>query len=149
MIDHEKLGRIQSGEAFIRPPLHGLPDLSYKSIEELLDLRRAIDKALPSTSLQQMNLEEELVLQYHRVVELQAKTLSSEDIPANQQAQVTNSVASILQQLVKMQSDLGRDEQLKRMETSLLEAIETLPDQEKAAFFERYEVIAEKNKAIG
>jgi hypothetical protein len=144
MIDHEKLGRIQSGEAFIRPPLHGLPDLSYKSIEELLDLRRAIDKALPSTSLQQMNLEEELVLQYHRAMELQAKTLSSEDIPANQQAQVTNSVASILQQLVKMQSEFHTAERFKAVENLMLKYIKKLPIEVAESFLDEYERLEEQ-----
>ena len=65
------------------------------------------------------------------------------DTPANQKAQVANSVVSTLAQLVKMQEDLRRDERLKRIESVLLEVIKTLPEETKAAFFEEYERRAE------
>lgn len=144
MIDQEKLSRIQSGEAFVFRSPHDLPDLSDKSVQELLDLRRAIDKALPSTSLQQMNLEEELVLQYHQVMELQTKTMSSEEIPANQQAQVANAVAGILQQLVRMQSEFHTAERFKAMESLMLKYIKKLPIEVAEAFLDEYERLEEQ-----
>ena len=146
MINEEKLARIRAGEEFGRAGQVGR-DLEGLDVAELLALRSEIDARLPSTSLQQMDLEKELVLQYHKLQSLQTRVLEDDRTPANQLAQVANAVTASLQTLVKMQIDVGRDEQMKRIETALLEAIETLPNEEKLAFFQRYEEIAVKNRA--
>jgi hypothetical protein len=95
------------------------------------------------TSLKELNLDDELLCQYKAVLDLQTKAFEDIDTPANQKAQVANSVASTLQSIVKMHLEINRDERLKRIENALLESVKTLPEKERSAFFERYEKIAE------
>jgi hypothetical protein len=117
------------------------------TVADLLTLRGEIDRALPAVALRDLNLETELVLQFMHVKELQAQVMESDGVPANQLAQVASQVTSTLQALVKMQTDVGRDEQLKRIEDALLEAVSTLPDDEREEFFNRYEKIAARKGA--
>lgn len=94
--------------------------------------------------LDQINLESELVAQYNRVLRLQEDVMWDDDCPANQKAQVAGQVASTLGSLIKMQEDLQRSEAFKLMESVLADAIKTLPEEAKTAFFEEYERRAAK-----
>lgn len=150
MLDREKYDQVISGDAFSSAAESTIfEDIKDWDVEELLELRASIDALLPASNLSEMNLEGELVRQYYRVVALQTRTLGDERTPANQLAQVSNVVASTLQQLVKMQMDVRRDEQLKLIEVALLEAIQDLPQEAKDSFFARYEKIAERVGAMG
>ena len=145
MIDEEKLKFIRTtGVTLPEIPRSRGFDLDDMTTEDLIRLHASIEAKLPPAELGSMNLERELVMQYRRILALQEDVLTDDDVPANQRAQVSNAVAATLQQLVKMQVDLGREEQMKRMETALLEAVETLPNAEKDLFFQRYEEIAER-----
>ncbi len=150
MLDREKYDQVISGDAFSSAAESTIfEDIKDWDVEELLELRASIDALLPSTALRDMDLEKEMVLQYHRVVALQTRVLGDDRTPANQLAQVSNVVASTLQQLVKMQTDVRRDEQLKLIEVALLEAIQDLPQEAKDSFFARYEKVAERVGAMG
>jgi hypothetical protein len=116
-------------------------------LDGLLRLRQEIDGMLPARALKDLNLEEELVVQFLAVKSLQTSVLTDEMTPANQKAQVAGQVASTLQQLVKMQTDLRKDEQLKRMETALMSALGLLPLEARELFFEEYELLAKKSGA--
>lgn len=120
---------------------------SFLSVLPDSELRRVkffIDQRLPQDGVESMNLEIELVNQYNTVKDLQDETLADDDVPANQKAQVANSVASTLAQLIKLQEDLRREETLKIMEATLIESIKTLPEATKTAFFAEYERLARK-----
>lgn len=120
---------------------------SFLSVLPESELRRVkffIDQRLPQDGVESMNLEIELVNQYNTVKDLQDETLADDDVPANQKAQVANSVASTLAQLIKLQEDLRREETLKIMEATLIECIKTLPEETKTAFFAEYERLARK-----
>lgn len=149
MINDQKLKDMLAGGEMGVPSVRQRRDIDNMSVEELLALRAEIDARLPARGLSDMNLEGELVRQYYQVKALQAEVLVDYETPANQKAQVSNAVAGTLQQLVKMQTDLKRDEQLKLIEIALLEAIEDLPQDKKDGFFVRYEKIAERVGAMG
>jgi uncharacterized membrane protein YdbT with pleckstrin-like domain len=83
--------------------------------------------ALPRAELQNINLAQELVLQFMRVKELQTDTLGDERVKANQKAQVANSVAATLAQLTKLQTELHTAERLKAIEGMLIRHLKTLP----------------------
>ena len=114
-------------------------DLDNYTEEELLELRSAITNMLPASHLKDLDLEQELVLQFRRAQHLQDRVLRQLDIPANQQAQVLNSVASTLQQLVKMQSDFYTYERLKKIEGILVNLLNQWPEEQTEEFFRRYE----------
>jgi hypothetical protein len=119
--------------------------LDALSTGDLLILKSQVEQRLPARSLKEMNLEEELVEQYLTVKALQEKVLSGEGVSPSQLAQVANQVVGTLSRLVKMQIDLERDEQMKKIEEALLEAVQTLPEKTREAFFNDYERIAAKH----
>lgn len=150
MIDKERLASLRvaiaSGDAgggVDQSPLAGVPP------EELRALRAEIDRVLPPSTMDSLNLESELVEQFLQVKGLQSIALNNSEIPLNQRSQLAGQVAGTLGQLVKMQIDLQRDERLKKIEFALIEAVQTLPDEAKERFFVEYEKIALRVGASG
>lgn len=91
------------------------------------------------TSVSELSLEAELVVQYSKTRQLMDDTLNDSETPANQKAQVANSVVSALAQLIKLQEDLKKQETLKIMEGVLIEVLQTLPTEVRDKFFAEYE----------
>lgn len=139
MFDPEKQARIRSGEAFVTPKERTNVELDLLDVDELLRLRGEIDKRLPAVKLNDMNLEEELVRQYLKVITLQDDVMADDDVLANQKAQVAGQVASTLQQLVKMQSEFHTAERLKAIESRLIRALDKVPAEHLEEFFKWYE----------
>jgi len=79
--------------------------LESMSLQSLLELRARIDEALPATALKDLDLEQELVIQYQTLKALQKRVLDDDEVPANQRAQVANSVGATLQNLGKMPTE--------------------------------------------
>lgn len=142
---------------FDLPPPSGEPERALKpptlleklgletlSEVELVRLRAEIDRKLPIRSLQDINMERELVLQLITVQNLQHDVLSNEAIPANQQAQTANTVAAALATLAKLQGDIYTSERLKKVEQALIECLQDLPKEAAAAFLDRYEALLEE-----
>ena len=96
--------------------------------------------ALPvhATRLQDLDLESEVLQNYNTAKQFLA-TIDQESIPANQVAQVINSITGILKDLVKMQTDLYDAERVKKLEAALINTLKTLPEEQQNAFFTRYE----------
>lgn len=114
-------------------------------MEPLEDLRLTTDvsythSAMPvnATSLQGMDLESEVLENYHTAKQF-LSNIDQESIPANQVAQVINSITNILKDLVKMQTELYDAERVKKMEAALINTLKTLPDEQQDMFFTRYE----------
>ena len=143
MIDDQKLAQVQAAMAGTAPEKEGF-DLDAMSVEELRELRDEIDRRLPEDSLDSLNLEKELVGQYRLVQRLQADVITNDDFAPNQRSQVAGQVASTLQQLVKLQEDLKREQTLKLMESVLVDMIKSMPDDFKTNFFAEYKQRASK-----
>ena len=143
MIDEDKLAQVQAAMAGAAPEKEGF-DLDAMSVEELRELRDEIDRRLPEDSLDSLNLEKELVGQYRLVQRLQADVITNDDFAPNQRSQVAGQVASTLQQLVKLQEDLKREQTLKLMESVLVDMIKSMPDDFKTNFFAEYKQRASK-----
>ena len=139
MLNEEKYEKVLTGEAFSEETPQIYTDIRDWNTEELLNLRAEIDKLLPSTKLKDMDLEKELVLQYHRVIALQTRVLEDTSTPANQLAQVSNAVAGTLQNLVSMQSKFHTSERFKEIESRLIKALNKLPQGQMDEFFKWYE----------
>lgn len=114
-------------------------DLTAYPVELLLALRAEIDEALPPMRLVSMNLEEELVRQFHTARALQTETLADRGAEANKKAQVVNTTASTLQSLIKMQSDFYAAERFKKIELLLIDTLRKFSQEDVARFFEIYE----------
>lgn len=115
-----------------------IDDLDGMSPDELMVLRSEIDSRLPSTRLVDVNLAEELVMQFQTVKHLQTKVLDS-NTSAQQKAAVANSCAGALAHLVKMQTELYNAERLKAIEQVLIQVMRDQPEGLQHAFFDKYE----------
>ena len=116
-------------------------NLDNFTLQDLLKLRADIDRRLPAKHLRDVNLERELILQHQATLELQNQVLQDPEVPANQRAQCANAVASILQQLIKLQETVHTTERLKRIEGKLIEALNALPKDQQESFLAVYEEV--------
>lgn len=110
-------------------------------VGQLLELREKIEQRLPAQMLADLNLEKELVLQYLAIKSMLAKIVDNEATPANQRAQVANSVTAILGDMTKLQNSLYNSERVKKLEAAMIKALEVLPMETRQDFLERYEEI--------
>lgn len=125
-----------------RTPVDKLIDLDSLEVVQLLTLRAKIDQRLPTSKLQDVDMSEELVLQMMAIKALQADVSEDRSVPANQRAQVANSLSAALVNLVKLQSDVYTSERFKRMEQFLVDFLNSVGDMAKRReLFERYEAI--------
>lgn len=114
--------------------------LEALSLAELLELRASIDALLPPRKLSDLDIEEELLLQFARTKALYDRIADDVATPANQRAQVANSVTTIMDQLIKMQARLYSAERVKAIEQALIRVLRELGDEKLLArFFEVYE----------
>lgn len=105
----------------------------------LVKYRDEILKNLPPTELDKFNMEQELLLQYHCVRELQNDVISDETIPPNQRAQVANSVASVLNKIAELQVGVYTSERFKNIENLMVRTLNKLPEDLAAEFIDQYE----------
>lgn len=123
--------------------------LETLSLLELLEWRAAIDKLLPARQLSDLDLEEEVLLQYAQTKRLYVEVAQDSKTPANQKAQVANSCTTILDQLIKMQRRLYAAERVKSMESALIKTLRELGDDKiYARFFEIYEKALEQLSGV-
>jgi hypothetical protein len=131
-------------DAVVNPPEKvAEPPLSVEtmSVGQLLELRARVQARLPM-KLSDLDLEAELMLQYTQGKLLLNLVSTDEDTPANQKAQVQNSCAATLEQLVKLQTRLYDAERMKRIEQALIKAVKAhLPLEGQEQFFAAYEKI--------
>ncbi len=133
MFDKERLAEMPDKPS-------ALPDISTLDIEGLIELQAQIEKALPPTRLEDIDLGRALALQFHRSQALLAKVLSADSgTPANQKAQVANTCASTLKQLIDMQQGLYNSEKVKVLESALIKTLKTLPKEAQEVFIAHYE----------
>lgn len=112
-------------------PLEGL------DTDQLLALRHRLDKKL-NLDLTKLNLADELGLQYRAGMALLASVHSDSETPANQRAQVFNSVGAMLDKIIKSQKIVYDAERLKRFESAFLKVLEGMPLEAKHKFFDLY-----------
>ena len=96
-------------------------------------------EAESTTSLDELNIDHALYRHYLRVTQLAKDAINDTDIPANQRAQVMNTLTSLLQQIAKIRTDLYTSERLKIIEQTLLASLKNLPKETQDEFLEEYE----------
>lgn len=146
MINRDKFDALSRKAPKIDVPDTDIVDVSKLDLNGLLSLRMRIDAQLPARALADVNLEEELVIQFTQVKTLLDTVITDDDIPANQKAQVANSCSSLLGQLTQMQSKLYDAERVKALEAALIKALLTLPEATQKSFFAEYERLYGENK---
>lgn len=116
---------------------------SINTVTELVRFRDEITAALPPIELGKLNLEEEMLLQYHALRELQNTVMADDDVPVNQRAQVANSVAATLKTLGDQQQALYTTERYKSIENLLIRHLSKQPEAFAEKFLEEYRVLLE------
>lgn len=111
------------------------------SLTDLMQLREDINGRLPPRKLAEVDLEEELVLQFQQGKALFNSVIADQNVPTNQRAQVANSCTALLEHLTKLQDSLFNSERIKALELALVRAIRDLPEAQQLAFFTNYEKI--------
>lgn len=114
-------------------------NLAKFSAAEMIAMYEDIRSKLPPISLDKMNVEEELLLQFHTVRALQNQVIADEGTPVNQKAQVANSVSSSLKQIAELQNSVFDSERFKRIELLLIRVLSKLPEDTASAFLDEYE----------
>jgi len=115
-------------------------DLSHYSTDELMRLRDRVIKQLPSSTIEDLDLSQELVLRYIAAKDL-LDTNADVDTPLNQIAQANNSLVAMLKELAAQQKLLYDTTRAQRLERALAAALRLHPNLE-AAFYDTYEAEA-------
>jgi hypothetical protein len=118
-----------------------LYDISTMDEVDLLKLRDEIEQKLQGLTLADVNLVKETMIQLKKAKLLQIEaTKKDSETPMNQRAQVQNSIASILDKLGKMQTELYDSEKLKRLQAAVVKVVKQLPKESQVQFFEMLEM---------
>lgn|SRR3990167_89946 len=124
------------GTAVTGPP-QVQTDITTWTELQLLHLREQINALLPPKALKDIDLEQELALQFQIARALQASMMGPNEEP-QKVATVLNACASTLQNLVKMQADYYTADRLKNIEMRLIRALDNVPKKYLTEFFEWY-----------
>lgn len=90
------------------------------------------------SSLDDLNLKQELLEAYNKAKTLLAQAEYDESIPLNQKVQAVNSIAAILQTIAKTQESLHNTQTITKIEAVLINVLKTYPEL-REAFLEDYE----------
>lgn len=106
-------------------------------VEDLVAVRYKVDSMLP-INLEDLDLGQELALQYAAGRALLAAVQTDATIPTNQKSQIFNAVRAQLADIVKQQESVWGMERLKKFEVALVKAANLMTEEGKAAFFDLY-----------
>ncbi len=91
-----------------------------------------------------MDMAVELVTQLNKVKKLQDDVLDDDETPANQRAQVAGQVASVMQQLIKLQGEFYTPDRFRKIENMMILYMKKLPLADARAFIDEYERLGEE-----
>ncbi|MEY2688983.1 MAG: hypothetical protein RL375_3181 [Pseudomonadota bacterium] len=112
------------------------------SAADLIAYRDQIVRVLAAKvpmKLTDLSIENELLLQFHALREMQREVIDDNEIPANQKAQVANSVGSILAKLADLQNTVYSSERFKKVENMLVRHLMALNEDVAAKFLDDYQ----------
>ncbi len=95
-------------------------------------------RVITATRLEDLNVADELLIQYKNAVNLLEAAQHDENIPANQKAQLLNSISAIITNISKTQTDVYNAERLKTLENTLIATLKDFPEV-KSTFLDAYE----------
>lgn len=107
--------------------------------EQLLGIYEEIRSRLPPLRIAKMNVEEELLLQFHTVRKLQSEIIGEDGVAPNQKAQVANTVGNCLERITKMQDEIYDSERFKTIESLVIRMLRKVPKEVAEEFLKDYE----------
>ncbi len=113
-------------------------DLSEYSISELIRLRDRVTEMIPTSDLEDIDLQKELVTAFYNGKEILENAKYDDGVPLSQKASAINSIVASLKALSDAQKALFNIERQRRLENCLAKALEQFPELHDE-FFEYYE----------
>jgi len=110
----------------------------YRTYEE------EIPKGAPAQiigSLKELDLDQELYTNYMEARVFLNTLIGNAAVPANQIAQVMNTISTILKEIVKMQMDLLNAERVKKLEACMISAVKLMDEDAQNEFLKSYETM--------
>lgn len=89
-----------------------------------------------ATKLSELDLDHELLQQYKAASDTY-EAIKAGNTPANQKAQLLNTITTILTGILKLQTDLYNAERLKKLESTLIATLKDFPEL-REPFLEKY-----------
>lgn len=123
--------------------LTGFEDLEDNSLHERPHFDRGDDRlrdVQAPRSLNDINLDQELALHYHTTVTF-LENLDEESTPANQIAQVRNTVSAILEKIAKIKTDLYNARNYQLLEQAFIECMSEAPKEIQEKVMQRFAMI--------
>lgn len=118
------------------------------SVAELTRHMSELRACLPPTELVNINVEEQMLLQYAVMREFQEQIIADPEIAANQRAQVGSAVSKLILDIADRQKEVYASERIKRLETALIRACrDHMPEEGCQQFLMAYHRIAAEMKA--
>ncbi len=117
------------------------------SIPDIIELYDQIRQHLPPVALKDMDIEEEMLLQFHTLRALQTELLNDDEQPLNQRVALANAVTSNLGKLGDLQQSIYTSERFKLIETLLIRMLSAMPADVSAQFLADYEALLTKKRA--
>lgn len=122
------------------PPNAPPNSFSLKSPQEKPPLSK---EPIQATALKDLDLPQELAMQYATAKQLYEQVQHETETPANQKAQILNAISSILTNIVKTQEAVYSVERLKILEDTLIATLKGFPDV-RNQFIDAYEAALKK-----
>lgn len=111
---------------------------------DLLSAYEDLRAFLPATALKDMNVEEELMLQYQTLKIAQRDALDDPETTTSAKATISNSVSSTLARIAALQNDTYTSERFKNIETALIRLLNKWPEDQVKTFLEDYKRVVGK-----
>lgn len=109
------------------------------SVAELTRHMTELRACLPPTALVDINVEEELLLQYAVMREFQTEVITDTKTAANQRSQVGSAVSKLILDIADRQKEVYSSERVKRLETALIRTCrDHMPEEACAQFLTAY-----------
>lgn len=113
------------------------------SVAELTRHMAELRACLPPTELVDINVEEELLMQYAVMKEFQTEVITDTKTAANQRSQVGSAVSKLILDIADRQKEVYSSERIKRLETALIRTCrDHMPEDACAQFLVAYERLA-------
>jgi len=91
------------------------------------------------TNVEAILVNEELAFVFTTTKELLQSVVRSDDTPANQQAQVVNSMLAVIEKIAKLRIDLYNADRVRRIEQTLIKTLRDFPRELQEKFLDAYE----------
>lgn len=125
-----------------------MPGVEQLSEAELMELRHEIDLRI-GLDLGQLNLSEELALQFRQAKNLLNSVQNDKDVATNQKAQIFNAVRGQLTAIIEQQETVWSMERLKTFEVAFVKVAHLLDAEQREVFFDLYGKYLKDSNAPG